>query len=212
VKQQRLEIIALDDIPSVEPGDNICALIMQSLHSSSIELQDNDVLVVAQKVISKAENRYTYLNSITPDKNTSKIADEVNKDPRVVQAILDESNEILRQRPGVIIVEHKLGYIHANAGIDQSNIESNLHNPRVLLLPEDSDLSAKRIREQFKTQIGVDIAVIINDSAGRAWRNGSIGFAIGTAGFAPLINLVGSPDLYGNELRLQMNSRPLLHF
>lgn len=193
-----LELIALPGIPMVEPGDNLTAIITASLNSLNLALNKNDVLVVAQKIISKAENRYALLSEVTPTAEAEELATEVDKDPRLVQLILDQSTAVIRQRPGVLVVEHKLGYIHANAGIDQSNIQSDPDNPRVLLLPENPDASAAKLRAELPG----NPAVIINDSAGRAWRNGTLGFAIGTAGFAPLVDLIGRPDLFGRTLEI----------
>lgn len=199
---QRLELIALPDFPLVEPGDNLAEQVLHSLRGAEITLRSDDILVVAQKIVSKAENRYAYLNQVSPSEEAVSLAGEVDKDPRQVQLILDESSEIVRKRPGVVIVEHKLGYVHANAGIDKSNITSDCDNPRVLLLPEDSDRSAARLRDAIESISGVQIGIIINDSAGRAWRNGTIGFAIGTAGFEPLVDLVGNDDMFGRTLEV----------
>ncbi|MBY6211176.1 coenzyme F420-0:L-glutamate ligase [Microbulbifer agarilyticus] len=197
---QRMELIALPDFPLVEPGDDLAELVRRSLRLADTSLVDGDVLVLAQKVFSKAENRYAYLNQVQITPEARKLADKTDKDPRLVQLILDESVEVLRHRPGAIIVEHRLGYVHANAGIDQSNIESNLADERVLLLPEDPDRSAAALRSNLRDASGVEVAVIMNDSAGRAWRNGTIGFAIGTAGLQPVMDLVGRDDLFGRAL------------
>lgn len=202
VKQQRLELRAIDGVPAVDPGDDVAKILLNCLHDSAIALEDDDVLVIAQKIISKAENRYAFLNQVTPSERAKEIAQEVDKDPRLVELILDESVEVLRQRPGVIIVEHKHGYVHANAGIDRSNISCDDDDPSALLLPEDPDLSAQQLRDSIKKHTGKNVAIIINDSAGRAWRNGTIGFAIGTSGFEPVVNLVGNTDLFGNELKV----------
>jgi coenzyme F420-0:L-glutamate ligase/coenzyme F420-1:gamma-L-glutamate ligase len=196
----RLEFIALENFPLVEPGDNLNNQIIESLQHTGIELQDNDVLVLAQKIISKAENRYAYLNDVSVSERAASLARQTDKDPRIVQLILDQSTAVVRQRKGAIIVEHQLGYIHANAGIDQSNIASDDDNPRVLLLPQAPDASAQSIRQQLALKTGAQIKVIINDSAGRAWREGTMGFAIGTAGFVPVVNLVGAVDLFDRKL------------
>ena len=197
---QRLEMIALPNFPLVEPGDNLVEQIIQSLRDAALKLQHGDLLVVAQKVISKAENRYAYLNQVEVSQHARELARQVGKDPRLVQLILDESEEVIKHRSGVIIVGHKLGYVHANAGIDQSNITSDSKNPRVLLLPEDPDISALALRAGLEAETGVTIPIIINDSAGRAWRNGVLGFAIGSAGFQPVTNLVGQKDLFESPL------------
>ncbi|MGK0499110.1 MAG: coenzyme F420-0:L-glutamate ligase/coenzyme F420-1:gamma-L-glutamate ligase [Oceanicoccus sp.] len=197
-----MRLTALSDFPLVEPGDNLCQQIINSLASSQLELADGDVLVLAQKIVSKAENRYAYLNDVEPTAEAITLAQQIHKDPRQVELILSESNEIVRQRPGVVVVEHRLGYVHANAGIDKSNIHSDDDNPRVLLLPLDSDASAGRLRATLLTQTGKVIYIIINDSAGRAWRNGTVGMAIGTAGFEPVENLIGSNDLFNRPLEV----------
>ncbi len=196
----KVSLSILPDFPLVEPGDNLASLINMSLERGSLELDEGDVLVVAQKVVSKAENRYAYLSQVSISERAKKLALEVEKDPRLVQLILDESREIVAQRPGVLIVEHKLGYVHANAGIDQSNISSSDNNPRVLLLPEDPDRSAASLCRELKNNGPEQLGVIINDSAGRAWRTGSLGFALGTSGFLALENMIGERDLYGREM------------
>jgi coenzyme F420-0:L-glutamate ligase/coenzyme F420-1:gamma-L-glutamate ligase len=130
------------------------------------------------------------------------LAEQADKDPRQVELILRESREIVRVRPGVVIVEHRNGYVHANAGIDKSNIPNSTDDPRVLLLPLDPDASAAQLREALRRALGVAPKIIINDSAGRAWRNGTVGIAIGTAGFLPLFNQVGELDMFGNVLEI----------
>lgn len=198
----RLELLALDEFPLVEPGDDLAALIGASLAHNAITLAPGDVLVVAQKIISKAENRYVSLASVTPGERARDIAARADKDPRLVELILAESAEVLRVRPGVIIVEHRLGFVLANAGIDRSNIASDPADPRVLLLPEDPDGSARRLRDGLRDVCGVAPQIIINDSLGRAWRNGTLGIAIGCAGIAPLYNQIGEQDLFGNTLEV----------
>ncbi|MDB6061071.1 MAG: coenzyme F420-0:L-glutamate ligase [Verrucomicrobiaceae bacterium] len=202
VVRQRVQMTALPDFPMVEPGDDIAAFILAALDRAQESLNDGDVLVLAQKIVSKSENRYAYLNDVTPSTDAKELADYVDKDPRLVELILRESVEVLRMRKGAIIVEHRNGYVHANAGIDQSNIQSQAENPRVLLLPENPDASAAQLRARLRELTGVNVAVIINDSAGRAWRNGVIGFALGTAGLVPLENRIGTRDLFGRALEI----------
>jgi coenzyme F420-0:L-glutamate ligase/coenzyme F420-1:gamma-L-glutamate ligase len=197
-----LTLTALSAFPLVEPGDDLAALIVASLAHSSLSLVDGDVLVLAQKIVSKAENRYASLNDVEAGAEAVALAAKVDKDPRLVELILSESKEVVRHRPGVVIVEHNKGYVHANAGIDKSNIESDEGNPRVLLLPLDSDASARRLQQQLEQITGKSVYVIINDSAGRAWRNGTVGMAIGTAGFEPIEDLVGSEDLFGRPMEV----------
>jgi coenzyme F420-0:L-glutamate ligase/coenzyme F420-1:gamma-L-glutamate ligase len=186
----------------VEPGDDLAALILTALNRAELQLQPGDVLVLAQKIVSKAEGRYGYLNKVEPSAQALALAPQIDKDPRLVQLILDESVEVVRQRPGVVVVEHRLGYVHANAGIDKSNIQSDEDNPRVLLLPKDADMSAAKLRQQLAAATTVEPAIIINDSAGRAWRNGTAGMAIGTAGFEPLVDMIGSADLFGRPMEV----------
>lgn len=198
----QLLLTALADFPMVEPGDDLADLIVTSIDSNGIELVDGDVLVLAQKIVSKAENRYGYLNQVQPSTQAHELAAQIDKDPRLVELILSESNEVVRHRPGVVIVEHRLGYVHANAGIDKSNISSDEANPRVLLLPLDSDASAAALRTEIQQRCNVSVAIIINDSAGRAWRIGTVGMAIGSAGFEPLENLIGTVDLFDRPMEV----------
>jgi coenzyme F420-0:L-glutamate ligase/coenzyme F420-1:gamma-L-glutamate ligase len=196
----KLTLNAVADIPMVEPGDDLVALIGEAILREGDRLEDNDVLVIAQKIVSKAENRYVDLADVEPGEEAIQLALEVDKDPRHVQVILSESSEVVRQRLGVLIVEHKLGFVQANAGVDQSNIEHDDEHQIVLLLPEDPDASAGRIRSGIHEKYGVTVGVIINDSLGRAWRNGSLGLAIGVAGFTALEDYIGQEDIYGREL------------
>lgn len=198
----KLTFTGVGNIPMVEPGDDLVDLICNALDEMGEPLQDDDVIVVAQKIVSKAENRYLDLRTVTPTDEARKLAIEVDKDPRKVQAILDESNEVVRKRAGVLIVEHRLGFVQANAGIDQSNIshEGDEDDSMCLLLPVDPDASAARICEGIRARRGVRVGVIINDSIGRAWRNGTVGLAIGVAGMTALENYIGGHDLFGREL------------
>ena len=203
----QIQLLAFSDFPLVEPGDDLSKLILSGLERDDLQIQSGDYLVVAQKIVSKSENRYLYLNSLEPTSEALSLALEVDKDPRLVQLILDESNAVIKHRKGVLIVEHKLGIVHANAGIDQSNIDSEPDNPRVLLLPENPDASATLLRQTLQRKTAVDpIGVIISDSAGRAWRNGITGFAIGTSGFSPIDDYVGRSDLFGGEMRVTQSA------
>ena len=197
-----LELIGLRDFPLVEPGDDLAGIIGDALCQQDLSLQPDDVLVLAQKIVSKAEGRYVRLSEVLPSAEAEALAREADKDPRQAELILQESREVLRVRPGVVIVEHRNGYVHANAGIDKSNIAIDAGDPRVLLLPEDPDHSAARLREQLGARFSVLPQVIINDSAGRAWRNGTVGIAIGTAGLDPLLNQIGERDMFGNVLEV----------
>ncbi len=197
-----LSLTVLPDFPLVEPGDDLADLIIACCERAGLKLRDGDVLALAQKIVSKSEDRYAYLNEVTPGNAAVQLAAETDKDPRQVELILQESKEVVRQRKGAIIVEHREGYVHANAGIDASNIASEPDNPRVLLLPLDSNASARRLREAISQRLGVDVYVLINDSAGRAWRNGTCGFALGSAGFEALVNRIGDADLFGRSLEI----------
>ena len=198
----RLELVALADFPLVEPGDNLAQCIAAALERNGLALQAGDVLVIAQKVVSKAENRYVRLSEVTPGPEALAVAAQAQKDPRLVELMLRESTAVLRVRPGVVIVEHRNGYVHANAGIDRSNIRCDDADPRVLLLPLDPDASARALRAALGEHFGVAPQVIINDSMGRAWRNGTVGLAIGTAGIMPLHNQIGEQALFGNVLQV----------
>jgi coenzyme F420-0:L-glutamate ligase / coenzyme F420-1:gamma-L-glutamate ligase len=199
---QPLQLLPLQAFPEVEPGDDIASFIATSLAASGLEVEEGDVLVIAQKIVSKAENCYAYLNDIEPGPEALALADKADKDPRQAQLILDESREVLRVRPGVVIVEHRNGYVHANAGIDKSNIKNEANNPRLLLLPEDPDRSAREISLAIENSCGIAPQIIINDSCGRAWRNGTVGIAIGSAGLEPLFNQIGEEDMFGNILEV----------
>lgn len=198
----RLELIPLLQFPLVEPGDDLAQLIFDALGDNELTLQAGDVVVVAQKIVSKAENRYVHLADVSVGAEAKELAERAGKDPRQVQLILQESREVVRVRPGVIIVEHRNGYVHANAGIDKSNIVMDASDPRVLLLPEDPDASARTLRRGLAERAGVAPQIIINDSMGRAWRNGTVGLAIGTAGLQPLYNQIGDVDMFGNVLEV----------
>ena len=197
-----LTLTPLPGIPRVEPGDDLVAILLAATAEAEIELVDADVLVVAQKIVSKAENRYVELASVTPSASARTLALEVDKDPRLVELILSEAEEVVRYRVGVLVVAHRLGFVLANAGIDQSNIEHGGGEGRVLLLPEDPDASAAELRRRIGEETGADVGVIINDSLGRAWRNGTVGVAIGAAGVDCLRDLRGDADLFGRELRV----------
>ncbi len=193
-----LQLIPLTGLPLVEPGDDVDGLLIEAARRLAGGLRDGDLLVVAQKIVSKAENRYVDLRDVVPSARALELAGPADKDPRLIEVILSESREVLRQRPGALIVEHRLGYVHANAGVDRSNVADP---NKVLLLPLDPDASARRLRARAAAT-GATIAVIVNDSAGRPWRNGIIGFAIGCAGFRPVVNRIGAPDLFGRKLEI----------
>ena len=203
----QLSISALPGIPLVNPGDDLTDIIYGGLLGSGITLQDGDILVLAQKIVSKSEGRYAALDSVTPSPAAIELAEDVNKDPRLVELILSESSDVVRKRKGVLIVEHNLGIVMANAGIDSSNVEpleggtACNAKQQVLLLPKDPDNSCKILRNGLREKTHADVAVIINDSVGRAWRNGTVGMAIGTAGIDALLDLNGRPDLFNRPLQ-----------
>lgn len=197
-----LQLFALRDFPLVKPGDDLAVQISHSLADNQLTLQDGDIVVLAQKIVSKSENRYRTLKDITPRDEAVRLAQETGKDPRAVELVLQESNRVLRYRYGSIVVEHKLGFVHANAGIDQSNLPDNADSEMALLLPENSDASAQALRDALQKKHGVKIGVVINDSFGRAWRLGTVGISIGIAGFDPLLDLRGQPDLFGRKLEI----------
>lgn len=201
-KSTKLAILALGGVKRVRPGDDLCALALYALAENGEKLRDGDILVLAQKIVSKSESRYADLGAVTPSAEAVKIAGEVNKDARLVELILAESREIVRHRPGVLIVVHRLGYVLANAGIDASNIEPEYGDDTVLLLPQDPDASAEKLRAAILDATGAQIGVVINDSLGRAWRNGTMGVALGVAGLPGLLDLRGREDLMGRELRV----------
>jgi coenzyme F420-0:L-glutamate ligase/coenzyme F420-1:gamma-L-glutamate ligase len=194
----QLVLTALPGIPMIETGDDLAATIMKSLGDARILLEDGDILVVAQKIVSKAEGRWVNLDSVKPGEEALVLAAETKKDPRLVELIMQESSEISRKRLGLIIVEHKLGFICANAGIDHSNVRGV--GDWVLLLPEDPDGSAEILKAEIESSTGVKIGVQIIDSHGRAWRNGTVGITIGLAGVPGVVNRVGDRDLFGLEL------------
>jgi coenzyme F420-0:L-glutamate ligase/coenzyme F420-1:gamma-L-glutamate ligase len=193
---------AVPGIPLVEPGDELGAILINGLVRAGIEPRDRDVLVVAQKVVSKSEGRYVDLAGVTPSARARELASAVNKDPRIVEVILSEAREVVRYREGVLVVEHRLGFVMANAGVDQSNIPHPDGGERVLLLPRDPDASAAALKARIDARFGAGVGVVINDSFGRPWRNGVVGVALGCAGVPALLNLVGAPDLFGRALRV----------
>ncbi len=197
---KQLVLTPLPGFPLVEPGDDLATLILEGLDRAGLSLQDNDVIVIGQKVVSKAEGRLRDLRSVTPSTQAQRLARESQKDPREVEVLLGESRKILRVRPGLIIVEHRLGFICANAGLDHSNVGGEA-GEWVLALPVDPDASARAIRRSLRQASGCDVGVLIIDSHGRAWRLGTVGTAIGVAGFPALLDLRGRPDLFDRNLQ-----------
>ncbi|QQS13434.1 MAG: coenzyme F420-0:L-glutamate ligase [Rhodospirillales bacterium] len=199
-----VEIIAVPGVPLVRAGDDLAALIADGLTRGGIVPRTGDVLVVAQKVVSKAEGRMVDLATVTPSAESVALAETTQKDPRLVHLILSEAVRVVRARPNVLIVEHRLGFVMANAGIDQSNV-ANPDGPQMaLLLPVDPDGSAETLRAALSRRFGARLAVIINDSFGRAWRRGTVGVALGAAGLPALMDLRGDPDLFGRTLQVSI--------
>jgi coenzyme F420-0:L-glutamate ligase / coenzyme F420-1:gamma-L-glutamate ligase len=199
-----LEVIALTGLPLIKAGDDLVEMIAASLKQNGVEPQAHDVLIVAQKIVSKAEGRMVDLATIKPSAQALALATEVDKDPRLVEVILSESVRVVRARRNVLIVEHRLGFIMANAGVDQSNVGPADGAQRALLLPENPDRSAETLRRGLAAATGINLAVVINDSFGRAWRQGTAGVAIGAAGLPVLIDLRGRPDLFGRKLEVSV--------
>ncbi|HLF73369.1 MAG TPA: coenzyme F420-0:L-glutamate ligase [Anaerolineales bacterium] len=219
-----LTLTPLKNIPLIRQGDNLADIIISALKENDILLAGNDILVLAQKVVSKAEGRAVNLATVAPSQRAIELAGQTEKDARLVELVLQESHQVLRTRPGAIIVEHKLGFVCANAGIDHSNVGPSLSEGEwarrraepvevvkaagdpaeawVLLLPAHPDRSAESIRHQIESRMGQRIGVLIIDSHGRAWRNGTTGAAIGLSGLPGLQDLRGEPDLFGYTLRI----------
>jgi coenzyme F420-0:L-glutamate ligase/coenzyme F420-1:gamma-L-glutamate ligase len=205
-RKQRSPLILtpLEGIPLIQKDQDLTEIILDSLGSNKIELIHGDILVFAQKIISKVEGRLVDLKEVTPTRKALQLAEETGKDPRLVELILQESRAILRSREGLIIAEHKLGFVCANAGIDRSNVsgEKDDQSEYVLLLPEDPDRSAKRLRSELEKRLDVQIGVLIIDSHGRAWRNGIVGISIGFSGIPGIVDMRGKEDIFGHELRI----------
>ena len=205
VAQSGLQIIPLTRIPMVEANDDLGAVVIDAMRKQQLGFADQDVLVVAQKVVSKAENRLIPLHEVAVSERASKLAIELDKDARLVELILRESSAIIRKAPGVIIVRHKLGLVCANAGIDQSNVDHK-EGETALLLPEDPDASADSLRAGLEAASGKRLAVVICDSVNRPWRVGTIAMSIGSAGISPLDDRRGQTDTFGRTLAVTMSN------
>jgi coenzyme F420-0:L-glutamate ligase / coenzyme F420-1:gamma-L-glutamate ligase len=199
-----LTFSAIPDFPFIEPGDDLSDTIVNTSKNCGIQIIDCDIFVLAQKIVSKSEGRLIQLSSVLPSKKAIEMGKKADKDPRFVELILRESTEVLRVRRNTIIVQHKQGFICANAGIDHSNVKGKTGEPEdwVLLLPENPDESANRIRVEIKRKTKKNVGILIIDSHGRAWRNGVVGISIGFAGIPGLVDLRGKPDLFGYNLRI----------
>jgi coenzyme F420-0:L-glutamate ligase/coenzyme F420-1:gamma-L-glutamate ligase len=201
-EDRTVTLTAVKGLPLIEPGEDLAAILIEGIRRAGITPRDRDVLVIAQKIVSKAEGRYVELRDVVPSPRAIELAASVQKDPRVVEVILSETQEIVRYRKDVLIVAHRLGFVMANAGVDQSNIEHRDGNERVLLLPVDPDASCTMLKTRMDQAFSVDLGIVINDSFGRPWRNGVVGVALGAAGLPSLLNLIGTLDLFGRPMRV----------
>jgi len=193
----RYEVIGIAGLAEVHPGDDVARLVMDAARAQGTPIASHDVLVIGQKVISKAEGRILRLSEVEPSPATQRIAANLGRDPRLLEVILRESRRVVRMDKGVIITETHHGWICANAGVDQSNVDADT----VALLPEDSDRSARAFRERIQALAGAEVAVIIADTFGRPWREGLTNVAIGVAGMAALRDYIGEPDSAGRPLQ-----------
>jgi coenzyme F420-0:L-glutamate ligase/coenzyme F420-1:gamma-L-glutamate ligase len=192
----RYEVIGIEGIPEVRPGDDVARIIVDAAARQGTPLAARDLLVVGQKIVSKAENRIVRLDEVTPSPTTLTFAAGLGRDPRLIEVILRESRRVVRMDKGVLITETHHGWVCANSGVDQSNVDPDT----VALLPEDPDASSLKLREAVRGLIGGDVAVIIADTFGRPWREGLTNVAIGCSGFAPLKSYLGDRDPAGREL------------
>lgn len=197
-----VSLFALPGIPLIEPGDNLSAILAEAIRNSYVGLQNGDILILAQKIVSKAEGCYVELDDVTPSEKARTLALQCGKNPRHVEMILRESDSVVKIGAHVVIAAHKLGFVMANAGIDESNISHGDGSGRLLLLPSDPNASAAKIKAELDAAFDVSIGVIINDSFGRPWRNGVVGVAIGSAGVPSLADRVGASDLFGRKLKV----------
>jgi coenzyme F420-0:L-glutamate ligase/coenzyme F420-1:gamma-L-glutamate ligase len=201
---QSITLNTIPNIPLIKENDDLANIILHALSSSGYELGNKDIIAIAQKIVSKSEGQLVDLTSIKPSEKAIQLAQEINKDPRQIELVLSESKEIIAVKPGVIIVEHHSGIILANAGIDHSNVASNIDSTNgkeyVSLLPKDSNKSARLIKNEIENQCNKKIGIIITDSIGRPWRKGTTGVALGSAGIETIRDLRGDMDMFGREL------------
>jgi coenzyme F420-0:L-glutamate ligase/coenzyme F420-1:gamma-L-glutamate ligase len=195
-------LAAIPDIAAIQPGDDVAAILADAMAAAGLEPRDGDVLVVTHKIVSKAEGRYRDLAEVTPSPRARQLARATGKDPALVELILSESRDVVRYRSELIIAEHRTGVVMANAGVDHSNVTCGDGEERVLLLPEDADASCAALRAALRARFGAQIAVVMSDSVGRAWRNGVVGLAIGAAGLPALQDLRGRIDREGRALEV----------
>ncbi|MFN8378566.1 MAG: coenzyme F420-0:L-glutamate ligase [Anaerolineae bacterium] len=197
-----LALIGLPGLPVIQPGDNLASLIVDAFARAGLTVRDGDVLAVTSKIISKAEGRFVVLDSVTPGDEALRLAKVTGKDPRMVELVLQESVAVVRAAPNVLVVRHRLGFVSANAGIDQSNVNGG--EDMALLLPVDPDASAQRLRAELGDRLGVQPAIVVSDSHGRPFRMGNVGVAVGAAGLPALRDLRGQQDLFGRVLKISM--------
>ncbi len=200
------QVMGVAGMPLVQEGDDLVELVLAALAAAGLALQEGDCVCLAQKIVSKAEGRQVRLANVTPGAEAVALAEETGKDPRLVELILAESTELLRRKPGVLIMRHRLGLVGAHAGIDQSNIDHS-QGETALLLPEDPDASAARFRSAIRRRLGIDVGVVITDSANRPWRLGTIGITIGAAGLTVLEDHRGGHDMFQRELKVTLINR-----
>jgi coenzyme F420-0:L-glutamate ligase/coenzyme F420-1:gamma-L-glutamate ligase len=194
-------LTAVPNVPEVQPDDDLAGLIISALIEAGTQLQDGDVVAVAQKIVSKAEGRFVRLSTVVPGARAQEVAAFTEKDPRLVELILQESEEISRMKPGVLVTRHKLGFTSAHAGIDRSNVGREEGEETVLLLPVDPDAAAEALRDKLQQELGVTIGVVITDSHGRPFRLGTVGVALGVSGIPALWDRRGEPDRDGHILQ-----------
>lgn len=197
-----LTLFPVPGLPRIGAGDDLGAVVARAIESAGAALRERDVIVVAQKIVSKAEARTVDLETVSPSQRARELACTTGKDPRLVEVILSQSRAVLRYRRDVLIVEHHLGFVMANAGIDRSNLDTREGGERVLLLPVDPDASARSLRRALEGRFGVSLGVIVSDSVGRPWRMGTTGMALGAAGVPALLDRRGQHDLYGRRLEV----------
>ena len=192
-----IEILPLPGLPETRPGDDIAGAIAQAVRAHDMRIRDDDIFVVAQKIVSKSEGRIVRLDQVVPSERARSWAEQWNKDPRIVELVLRESNRIVRMERGVIISETRHGYVCANAGIDASNTEEET----AVLLPNDPDASARALQEGLSEAFACHVGVIVSDTFGRAWREGLVNVALGVAGLGPLLDYRGQTDANGRPLQ-----------
>jgi len=191
---------AIPNMPLIQPGDDVLSILLDKAGEADLELRDGDVLVIASKIVAKAEGRQVLLNQVRPSAEATALAQETGKDPRLVELVLREAVVVSRKRLGVLVTRHRLGFVSANSGIDQSNIEAG--DDSALLLPLHPDSTAAAFRAAIRERLGIQAAVVISDTHGRPFRRGNVGVAIGVAGLLAVKDLRGRQDLYGRALEI----------